>query len=248
MRAAAEFIAKQGDFRFISTCAPFTLVYGDTGAQPVLPVSFDLIALMYGKHNFRYLVVDYHRYFPNMFIDNTVLLIDQKLKPVFEVEDPAVTFFPLLAECEFYSPNSLFEKFTVDVKAWNQFRHNPSEEDKKIRVYDLSEFFNNYELIDEAANIRLKEGIRLVQEGRFKAALSILQRARKNAVTEPIAKLYIAICHCKMGRPKWAAMTFTQLVRERKLPDELHAVAEKYLLYYRNENPEIQPPENETDK
>lgn len=209
-RRAADFVTTQNNGTFISTDTPFMIVYGER--DPIFPKFYNILYNAHFNENVRYLIVDHHVNYPTMLWDNTVDLIEKYFDPVFTAEDPCVTYYPLLAEVEYYSEKAFFSGETVDVARWNRFRLCPSERDKKIRVYDLKEFFENENKPGLAGRLQLIKGAYLYDNKQYRDALTFLRLAQREYPDDPEVKYYIGLCHLRGDKPQWTLKLFREIM------------------------------------
>ena len=229
VRKAADFIHAQGQQDFACTSTPFMLVYADV--FPTFPKNYELMFNMWHSDKLRYLVVDHHIHYPTMLWDETVDLLEKYFEPVFTAEDPCVTFYPLLAEVEYYSPASVFRGDIVEVARWNKFRLNPSPQDGRVRVYDLFEFFKNPEKEPGlAGRLRLIWAKKLIDEARYKEAQLMLRKAKSEAPGEPMIEYYLGVCHARTDRPEWAYRIFKKLVDSDTLSKQYRELSLSFVL------------------
>lgn|GEM_PF-6333639 len=228
IRLAVEYIRSQGEQSFICTSFPFVSLYGKENDMPVDP-AFDMLVLAAAKKFRRYLIIDHHEHFPQTVSDSGLQLIQEKFEPVFKAEDPCVTFFPVFMEAEFLWHGIHFSK-SVNLAPWNQFRQNPSEKDRSIRVYDLYYLLEN-KLFIEIIMLKdfMEKGFAFYKEEDYPRALTCYKKAARLNPGEPLPKFYVGVCQAKLGHPKWASQVFKELILEKKLPVELLSVCEDYL-------------------
>lgn len=210
MRRASDFAAAQNSGAFISTDTPFMIVYEDR--TPVFPKFYNILYTMHFNENIRYLIVDHHVNYPTLLWDDTVDLIEEYFEPVFTAEDPCITYYPLLAEVEYYSEKAFFTGSTIDVARWNRFRLSPSEKDKRIRVYDLKEFFENENKPGLAGQLQRIKGAYLYDQKQYKDALALLRLAQREYPDDPEIKYYIGLCHLRGDKPQWTLKLFREIM------------------------------------
>jgi len=218
MKAAVEFIRSKGETNFISTCCSFLTIYGSDRLIPVLPVYFEVIMNRYMFENIRYLIVEHHVNFPNSALDDTIKIIRKYYDPVFCVEDPCATFYPLRAEAEYYTPSVCITNDVVDVTKWNRFVKSPSERDKYVCVYDLKQIFNNNSRYGIAGKLLFMEAMFYIRTGRYNEAKTALRKSQHHMDYDPTLKYQLAICYFRTERPDWGTKLLKELVEEGKLP------------------------------
>lgn len=230
MRRAAEFIQSKGHTDFFCTAIPFIRIYGTPDAFSYAPRSLVFMRDIRTETNLQYMVVDHHQHFPAMLFDETVDLIEKHFDPVFEAEDPCVSFYPLLAEVEYYSPNTFSAESKADVRAWNRFRLSPSERDRKVRVYDLDEFFANTNKPGLAGPVNKLLALDHIRRKEFKEALSYLQNARREMPGDAVVKYFTGWCHFEIGKRDWAMRMFRESLESGDLPENMRQIAKKMVL------------------
>lgn len=228
MRLAAEFVRARGETAFASTSAPFTLLYGEK--TPIAPRDYAFICHLYHEQKTRFMAIDHHQHFPGMKWDETQELIQNHCRPVFEVEDPCATFFPLRMEVELYTRRGVYEQGPVEVAPWNRFRMAPSEADRRVRVYDLNEFFTRLESPGIIEYISLYMARDLCEKSRFEEALKFLRLAEKNGLREDSrVKYFTALCHAQLGKEEWAARGMKKLAEDPAARPEVRDSAQVFL-------------------
>jgi hypothetical protein len=228
MRLSAEFIRARGDQGFATTSAPFTLLYSNS--RPVAPRDYSFVCHLHYQQKLRYIVLDHHQHFPGMKWDETQDLIQQHCGSVYEVEDPCATFFPLRMETEIYMRSAVYKEGPIDVAPWNRFRMDPCEKDRRVRVYDLSEFFSKIESpgIFEYVNLFLARD--KFEKSQYEEAMLHLRFAEKHGLREDSrVKYYIALCHGKMGKEDWALRIMNRLVEDPATREEVRNGALIYI-------------------
>ncbi len=147
--------------------------------------------------------------------------IDSNLEPVFVTEDPAVVFYPIKAECEYYSPDDYNMKLPPEfINNWNSFLKNPSEKDKTIRVYDLKDFFGNEEILNKCPAAYLHFATEKISLRKYGDALFMLKkclRITSDTQMKNMVKIHIALCHLYMSRKEWAKKTLNEMLTEENL-------------------------------
>jgi hypothetical protein len=224
IKKAFEFIKKQGADMFQCTSAPFIMIYGPPGALPQTPVDFEVIFRCYTQ-GIRYLFVEHHHKFPGIVNDTIIPYIEKNVAPVFTVEDPAVTFFPIKAETEYFSPGDFGLNYTVErISVWNDFVTKHSPEETKVRVYDLNEFFMNNELVLNHPSALFFLGSQLLKDQKYDEALKMLQKAI-SLNDSPLYKLYVGICHFKLGRKELAKKVLVKIAGDENLRKDIRDTA-----------------------
>ncbi len=217
MKKAAEYINGLGREYFQCTSAPFVLMYGPPLTPPVSPLNYESVLRAY-KIGFRHLIADHHVYYPGMNNDNIIPYIEQNLKPVFTVDDPAVTFFPIKAECEYYAPDDYFFDLPAEwISDWNRFLNEPSPQDKTIRIYDLDEFFGNKDLLSNCSSVYLHLATEMIRDGKHNDAIGMLKKGARLAKDKKIFNLYTAMCYISVGRKEWAKKILIEMLKEENL-------------------------------
>lgn len=217
IRSAVEYIRSQGEERIICTSKPFSFLYGPDVHSFYSPHSYESLRTAWSKMKIPYLIVDHHEYFPALVRDRTMDIIYENLQPVFKAKDPCVTFFPLFAEVEYYSPSPGSE-----VVAWNRFRQHPSERDRCVRVYRLNDFFLNTDTPRIVGEIQFLQASVLYGKGRLKEAVMLLKKSLRNIPGNPMPKYYLGLCYRQMGQSAWAARVCREALEEENLPKEVH--------------------------
>ncbi len=241
MRKAAEYIKSKGEDRFLSTCVPFSMIYGRKDFFHGTVNNFQKLSAYYKMFGIKYLIMDHHVNYPTMMDPIFNQIIEERFDPVFIAEDPCVTLYPLLAECEYHTPRSLNVGRFVDVTRWNRFRQAPREIDKYIRVYKISDIWEDGRFAGIECDLSVREGDLLTEKNNYKDALYYYQRAKMLKNDDPMVRLKIGICHKQLGHPEWTAKIFRGLVRDDNLPEEYKEICMDYLYQYDGK-------ENDSDK
>jgi len=228
IKSAAEFINEQGSELFLCTSAPFVLLYGPPDVVPVSPSDFGVIYTYY-MEGFDFLVVDHHLKFPGIASDSFINYIEDNITPVFSAEDPAITFFPIKAECEYFSPGDFhienkLEAFSI----WNDFITNSDQRNKMIRVYDMRIFFKNEKfLLDHPTSLFYFASMKF-KEQKYKEALAMFQRAL-SMNDSPIYRLHIGVCHLKLGRKELAKKILLSITSDESLMPDIRSMVDYFL-------------------
>ncbi len=233
----AEYLRTRGTDGFLCTSFPFTSLYSRQDILAIQPCLFKNIANAYTKYNYRFLVIEHHEHFPLFFIDETIELIQKYVEPVFTVEDPCVTFLPLFWEVEYLWPGEQFNE-KVNLSKWNNFRANPSERDRRIRVFSLEDVFNNEDFMNEIlVRNTIRECVALIKNKKYKDALTLVKKFNFRYPDNPLIKFYIGFCHAKLGREKWTKRIFTELIDDGSLPEDYLSICVDFLAQYGDDQP-----------
>ncbi|HOO56665.1 MAG TPA: tetratricopeptide repeat protein [bacterium] len=231
MKKAIDFIHSKGEKDFLCTNAPFISVYCDDYQKPNVPCHYDLIYSSWKEQNIKYIIIEHHKNFPGMSYDNSTRHITENCEPVFTVEDPCAVFYPLLAEAEFHSSSTLSVGVKANVEKWNEFRLNPSDEDKQVNVYDLQEFFTEKHSDELLCKIHNEKGIFLFKHHQYKEAVNEYKRALRYSPDNITTRFNLSICYIKLDRLNWAKKLLTELINSEKLPDDTRLDVNKYMKF-----------------
>lgn len=224
IRAAVEFVRSQGERDFLCTCAPFVSLYGPKGVKPVVPFSIDSILKLADTRKIRYLFIEHHEHFPNLIHFSTMEVFRKHFEPVFKAEDPCVTFFPLFMEVEYLWTGTQFGKGT-NLDHWNNFRKNPAECDRWVRVYDIEQLKSRIESPEIIRNAAIAEAESLIARKSFKEASVTLKKGLMSLPGEPALKYLLAHCYIGEGRTDWAIRILGEIVAMDNITDQTRAEA-----------------------
>ncbi len=232
IRRAAEYINSRGEEQFICTCAPFRLLYGpeDRFLPPGMIALYEHMHYCWSRKKIKYLIIDFHQHYPSLGGDDINGLIQKYYEPVWKVEDPCVTFRPLLWEAELLAEKSGFGNIRIDKSQWNKFRLNPGDRDKFVEVYELDKLFTG-----EAGDAMLSFGALKtvpdwIKQGKLDFALTELKKAKRVLKDNPEVHYRIGQCFFLKERYKWAVNAFSQAVELEDVPTDLSQVCRGFLL------------------
>jgi len=229
MKKAAEYVLSKGENRFATTSVPFSMLYGDPEFISVTANTIEKLAKYYNVFGVKYFIMDHHIHYPTIIDPVLNHLIEENVEPIYIAEDPAVTFYPLLAECEYHTPRSLQIGSVRDVTHWNRFRQKPREIDKYVRVYGIADIVENSKLVESSVEMMIYEGDLLTERNNYKDALFYYKKAERRRPDEPMIKLKIGICQKMLGRPEWTAKIYRDLLKKDTLPPDIRRVCEDFV-------------------
>jgi len=235
IRLAYEFIQKKGTDRFATTSIPFSSLYGPEDFRLPRAGLFESLVDAMSHSDVKYLIIDHHEHFPSLMCDDTILLIQEFFEPVFIAEDPCVTFYPLRAECEYYTPTSISFGSNTDVSKWNKFRTKPEDKDKWVRVYDLREFFSGIEKPGLREKLLMMQAEKAIKSEQYEKALGFLTRAREWLPDDPMIGLSIGVCYNNLGDPLSAIRIFRCYQKKPGLSDYIRSEFHVKALYLETE-------------
>jgi len=203
-------------------------MYGPLGVVPSTPQNFEKIYDSFIR-GMRYIIIEHHEKFPGIVNDSIVSYIEENLAPAFIVEDPAVTFFPIKAECEYYSPEDYGLGHVPEIYSrWNSFVTKPSPEDKLIRVFDLNQFFSDDGLLSNHPSPLFYFASQKFKEQKYGEALPMFQKLI-SINDSPIYRIHVGVCHLKLGRKELAKKIFMKLANDDTLIKEIRDMNEYFI-------------------